>query len=66
LEFTALIDPSGNLPVWITNQMLVETPFRSLIGIRDLANTSQFINATLPYISEPDATTRATGVPGNE
>jgi hypothetical protein len=66
LDFTALIDPSGNLPVWITNQMLVETPFRSLIGIRDLANTSQFINATRPYISEPDATTRATGVPGNE
>lgn len=66
LEFTALIDPSGSLPVWITNQMLVETPFRSLIGIRDLVNTAPFENATLPYISEPDATAWETGVPGNE
>jgi len=28
------IDPEGPLPAWFTNRMLVDTPYKTMIGLR--------------------------------
>ncbi len=35
VELEGLIDPSGSVPDWISNMLLVDSPFKSISGVRE-------------------------------
>lgn len=40
LEYSFLVDPGGNIPAWLVNAFIVDTPFNSLKNLRELVSKS--------------------------
>ncbi len=34
IEYSFLADPGGNIPAWLANQFIVESPFKTITGLR--------------------------------
>ncbi len=49
----AHIDPGSNLPAWITNMLLIDTPFSTLSALIQEAGKERYANAEVSFISEP-------------
>lgn len=49
----AHIDPNGPTPAWITNLLLVETPFKTLQGMRRLVQTGRYDESEFGFVSLP-------------
>lgn len=48
VENFAHIDPNGPTPAWITNLMLVDSPFKTMLKMRDMIESGSYADATLP------------------
>ena len=35
IEYSFLADPGGNIPAWLANQFIVESPFKTIKGLRE-------------------------------
>lgn len=44
------IDPNGPTPAWITNLMLVDTPYRSMKKMRDLVESGAYDDVEVPFL----------------
>ncbi len=49
VENFAHIDPNGPTPAWITNMLLVDSPYKSMSKMRKLVEAGKYENAVLPF-----------------
>ncbi|MEQ8954627.1 MAG: START domain-containing protein [Gammaproteobacteria bacterium] len=49
----AHIDPGSNLPAWITNMLLIDTPFETMKALVAEARTAPYVEAEVSFIREP-------------
>lgn len=49
----AHIDPNGPTPAWVTNLLLVETPFKTMQGMRRLVQTGRYDETELGFVKLP-------------
>lgn len=55
VENYAHIDPNGPTPAWITNMLLVDSPFDSMTNMRKLIESGAYADAKVAFLS-PDET----------
>jgi hypothetical protein len=53
VTFTAHIDPTSILPGWVSNFLLVDSPFKTLQGLRERVKLEKYRQIDLDYIVEP-------------
>ena len=53
IESRAHVDPAGATPAWLTNRLLVDSPFTTMQSMRDVINTGRYADTTLEFIKEP-------------
>lgn len=46
----AHLDPGGAVPSWITNMLLVDSPFDTMVGMRTAVATGRYQNASVPFL----------------
>ena len=49
----AHIDPGSNLPAWITNMLLIDTPFKTMKAFVAEARKETYTEAEVTFIEEP-------------
>lgn len=49
VENFAHIDPNGPTPAWITNMLLVDSPYKSMKQMRTLVEAGEYKDMTLPF-----------------
>jgi len=49
----AHIDPNGPTPAWITNLLLIETPFKTLQGMRRVVQTGRYDETSFNFLTLP-------------
>ncbi|MEQ8408534.1 MAG: START domain-containing protein [Gammaproteobacteria bacterium] len=49
----AHIDPGSALPGWVTNMLLVDTPFETVRALRDEIRKDNYRDASVPFLVEP-------------
>ncbi|MEM7357513.1 MAG: START domain-containing protein [Pseudomonadota bacterium] len=52
VENFAHIDPNGPTPAWITNMMLVDSPFSSMTEMRKIVESGGYADAEVPFLVE--------------
>lgn len=50
---TGHIDPSGPTPAWVTNMLLVDSPFKTLAGLRQQMEEDNYSESRFEFISAP-------------
>ncbi len=50
----AHINPGGPVPAWVTNMLLVDTPFKTLTNLKTLVTRPKYQNASVDFITEAD------------
>ena len=48
----AHINPNGNTPAWLTNMLLVSSPYKSLVGMAELINSGTYQDAHFEFIEK--------------
>ncbi len=51
----AHINPGSALPGWVTNMLLVDTPYETLRALTDAVRDPEYADAQVSFISEPEA-----------
>ena len=54
VENFAHIDPNGPTPAWITNMLLVDSPFKSMSAMRDIIESGGYADASIPFLNLED------------
>ena len=49
----AHLDPGGVTPAWLTNRLLVDSPFDTMVGMREMTNADRYKNSSFEFLSEP-------------
>ena len=52
VESEAHINPRGRTPAWLTNRLLVDAPYDTLVGMRDLLDTGRYEGSRFDFITE--------------
>lgn len=52
VENFAHIDPNGPTPAWITNMMLIDSPFDSMSNMRELIEAGEYADAVIEFLQE--------------
>ena len=47
----AHLDPGGATPAWLTNMLLVDSPFDTMVGMRDLVATGKYSDAAFDFLT---------------
>lgn len=50
----AHINPGSALPGWVTNMLLVDTPFETLEGMVDFVKRPEYRDAEIEFVTEPE------------
>lgn len=50
VENYAHVDPTGNVPAWLTNLLIVDSPYQSLKNMRKLLSTGAYSDAEVGFI----------------
>lgn len=50
VENFAHIDPNGPTPAWLTNLMLVSSPFKTMVKMREITESGQYAAAVVPFL----------------
>jgi hypothetical protein len=50
VESFAHIDPNGPTPAWLTNLMLVDSPYKSMIKMREIVESGGYADANIPFL----------------
>ena len=48
----AHVDPGGATPAWLTNRLLVDSPFTTMQKMRDIATSGRYADVTFEFMSE--------------
>ena len=49
----AHIDPAGGVPAWLTNRLLVDSPWDTMRDMRKIVNEGRYADASFSFVSEP-------------
>ncbi len=49
----AHVDPSGGVPAWLTNRLLVDSPWDTMRDMRTLIDDGRYVDARFSFVSEP-------------
>ena len=49
----AHVDPAGATPAWLTNRLLVDSPYVTLDNMRTITNSKKYAGATFDFLTEP-------------
>lgn len=52
VENYAHVDPNGKVPAWLTNLLIVESPYKTLLNMRKLVRAGNYQNAHVSFISD--------------
>lgn len=52
VESFAHIDPNGPTPAWLTNLMLVSSPFKTMTRMREIVESGQYAETLVPLLDE--------------
>jgi hypothetical protein len=52
VENFAHIDPNGPTPAWVTNMMLVESPYKSMIRMREIVESGGYADINIPFLDK--------------
>ena len=47
----AHLDPGGVTPAWLTNRLLVDSPFDTMVGMREMTNVDRYKNSSFEFLS---------------
>ena len=50
VENFAHIDPNGPTPAWITNMMLVDSPYKSMLKMRNIVESGKYSNTKIEFL----------------
>ncbi|MFT6099874.1 MAG: hypothetical protein ACJAYF_002424 [Arenicella sp.] len=50
VENYAHVDPTGNVPAWLTNLLIVDSPYQSLKNMRKLLSAGAYSDAEVGFI----------------
>lgn len=50
VESFAHIDPNGPTPAWITNMMLIDSPYKSMKKMREIVESGGYADAQIPFL----------------
>ena len=50
----AHVDPGGATPAWLTNRLLVDSPFTTLQKMRKLVQSDRYVNNSFDFLAEVD------------
>ncbi len=48
VENFAHIDPNGPTPAWVTNMMLVDAPYKTMVKMREIVESGAYADAVIP------------------
>ena len=54
VENFAHIDPNGPTPAWITNMMLVDSPFKSMQNMREIVEAGSYADVKIAFLEGTD------------
>lgn len=46
----AHLDPAGATPAWLTNMLLVDSPYDTMVGMREVVNTGRYADTDISFI----------------
>ncbi len=49
----AHVDPAGAIPAWLTNRLLVDSPYKTMKAMRTLVETGRYDDTDLNFLTEP-------------
>ncbi len=49
----AHLDPGGVTPAWLTNRLLVDSPFDTMVAMREVTQSGRYANSSFEFLSEP-------------
>lgn len=49
----AHLDPGGSTPAWLTNRLLIDSPFKTLDAMRVLVKSGRYIDASFDFLEAP-------------
>lgn len=52
VENFAHIDPNGPTPAWLTNMMLVDSPFKSMKKMREIVESGTYADVKVPFLDK--------------
>ncbi|MFT6100012.1 MAG: hypothetical protein ACJAYF_002563 [Arenicella sp.] len=52
VESFAHIDPNGPTPAWLTNMMLVDSPYKSMTKMRNIIESGGYADANVPFLEK--------------
>ena len=52
VESFAHIDPNGSTPAWITNMLLVDSPYKTMINMRKIIEAGKYTDSTSRFTNE--------------
>ena len=52
VESFAHIDPNGPTPAWITNMMLIDSPYKSMTKMREIVESGAYADSIIPFLDE--------------
>jgi len=55
VENFAHVDPNGKVPAWLTNLLIVESPYKTLINMRKLVSKGGYRDAKVAFIPQFDS-----------
>ena len=50
----AHINPGGPLPGWMTNLFLIDSPFNTLVNLKQAVNQPKYEQASVAFVREPE------------
>ena len=53
ISYTAHIEPGGNIPDWVVNALLVDTPMKTFVQMKTLLPQAKYQQALRAYIQSP-------------
>lgn len=49
----AHVDPGGATPAWLTNRLLVDSPFTTMQKMREIVSSGRYADSTFEFLTEP-------------
>lgn len=60
VENYAHVDPNGKVPAWLTNLLIIESPYKTLRNMRKLIIEGNYIGSEVPFIPPTNAIDQST------
>lgn len=46
------IDPNGPTPAWVINMMIVDTPYKTMVNMRNVVESGKYADTVIPFLGD--------------